>query len=85
VEECRQVRSALKRLDESHRVILMLREFDGLDYQTIAEMLHVKIGTVRSRLSRAREQLKNELSAYLQAEGSRSRSSASLKLSRDTR
>ncbi len=68
VEECGQVRSALRRLDEAHRAILILREFEGLDYQTIAEVLQVKIGTVRSRLSRAREQLKNELTNYLQTE-----------------
>ncbi len=57
-EESERVREALERLDKPHRLILTLREYDGLDYQTIAEILDVQIGTVRSRLSRARAQLK---------------------------
>lgn len=65
VEERRQVREALTRLDENHRTILILREFEGFDYQTIADVLQVKVGTVRSRLSRARAQLKRELAGYL--------------------
>lgn len=67
VEERKQVREALTRLDEPHRTILILREFEGFDYQTIADVLHVKVGTVRSRLSRARAQLKRELAGYLGA------------------
>ncbi len=63
-EERKEVRKALTRLDERHRIILLLREFDGFDYQTIADVLHVSMGTVRSRLSRARAQLKRELSLY---------------------
>ena len=70
-EERRKVREALTRLDEHHRTILILREFEGFDYQAIAEVLHVKIGTVRSRLSRARAQLKRELSAYIGTTGGR--------------
>ncbi|WP_197231195.1 RNA polymerase sigma factor [Novipirellula artificiosorum] len=61
------VRVALSRLDDAHRTILMLREFEGFDYETIAEMLQVKMGTVRSRLSRARAKLKQELDNYLTA------------------
>ena len=64
-EERRQVRQAMQRLDEDYRTILLLREFDGFDYQTIAEVLEIKVGTVRSRLSRARQQLRSELSSYL--------------------
>lgn len=67
IEECGQVRAALQRLDEPHRTILILREFEGFDYQTIAGLLGIKIGTVRSRLSRARDQLRTKLAAYLQA------------------
>jgi RNA polymerase sigma-70 factor (ECF subfamily) len=63
-EDREEVLEALNRLDEGHRTILVLREFDGFDYQTIAEVLNVKMGTVRSRLSRAREQLRRELSIY---------------------
>ena len=64
-EERREVRQAMLRLDEGYRTILILREFEGFDYQAIAAVLGIKIGTVRSRLFRAREQLRRELSVYL--------------------
>jgi RNA polymerase sigma-70 factor, ECF subfamily len=60
-EQCRQVRQALGRLNDEHRKILVLREIDGCDYATIAEILDLPVGTVRSRLFRARLQLKEEL------------------------
>jgi RNA polymerase sigma-70 factor (ECF subfamily) len=63
-EQQNQVRDALARLEEHHRLILMLREFEEFDYQTIATILDVKIGTVRSRLARARARLRAELNAY---------------------
>ena len=53
------------RLPEHHRTILILREFEGFDYQSIADMLHVKKGTVRSRLARAGGSLRQELKSYL--------------------
>ncbi len=69
-EERRHVREAMQRLDESYRTILILREFEGFDYQGIADVLDIKVGTVRSRLSRARQQLRDELRAYLNGKGS---------------
>ena len=63
-EACQEVQNALERLESDHRTILMLREFDELDYETIAQILQVKKGTVRSRLARARSRLRKELSAY---------------------
>lgn len=66
-EEKTQVREALSRLDEPYRQILILREFEGFDYQTIADVLQVKMGTVRSRLARARARLKKELTSYVDA------------------
>ena len=74
-EERSQVREAMQRLDESYRTILILREFEGFDYQAIADVLEIKVGTVRSRLSRARQQLRSELSAYLNAKSSEPSSS----------
>ncbi len=56
-----QVREALSRISESHRQLLILREFDGLSYKKIEEVLQLRSGTVRSRLARARAQLKKEL------------------------
>ena len=60
-EQNRQVRQALSELTEEHRAILVLREIDGCCYETIAEILDLPIGTVRSRLHRARLQLREQL------------------------
>lgn len=64
-ERCRQVREAIAGLGEEHRTVLVLREIDGCCYETIAEILDVPIGTVRSRLHRARLQLREELKGVL--------------------
>ncbi len=51
------VRQALDRVPEPYREALILREFDGLGYDEIAERLGVPVGTVRSRIARARDLL----------------------------
>lgn len=61
-----QVRAALGRLNDDHRTVLVLREIEGCDYETIADILEVRVGTVRSRLFRARMQLREELLEVLQ-------------------
>lgn len=58
------VHRALATLAEEHRQVLVLREFDGLDYQQIAEVVETPVGTVRSRLFRARSQLREVLVKY---------------------
>ena len=60
-EQARQVHLALGQLSEEHRAILVLREMEGLDYEAIAQILDINIGTVRSRLHRARVQLRDRL------------------------
>lgn len=65
-ERVQQVRAAISLLTEEHRQVLVLREMDGCDYETISEMLEVPVGTVRSRLHRARMQLREQLQEYLQ-------------------
>lgn len=57
------VRRAINQLTEEHRRILVLREMDEFAYEEIAEILQISIGTVRSRLSRARRQLKLTIEA----------------------
>ncbi len=64
-ERCGQVRRALAELSEEHRTVLVLREINGCCYETIAEILGVPIGTVRSRLHRARLQLREQLREVL--------------------
>ena len=55
------IRQALKRLDDSEREILMLREYEQLSYAEIAELLKLPVNTVRSRLFRSRMALKGYL------------------------
>lgn len=56
-----QVREALGRLDAEQHEVVMLREYQGLSYQEIAQVLNVPVGTVRSRLFRAKLALKEML------------------------
>lgn len=57
VDERDRVDRLLARLPEDQRVALTLREVQELDYSAIAEILNVPIGTVRSRIARARNSL----------------------------
>jgi RNA polymerase sigma-70 factor (ECF subfamily) len=55
------VRTALASLEPEQREIVMLREYEGLSYQEIADLLHLPLNTVRSKLFRARMDLKSAL------------------------
>lgn len=65
-ERAVQVQAALSRLSEEHRAILVLREIEGCDYETIGAILDVPVGTVRSRIHRARMQLREQLQPLLE-------------------
>lgn len=56
-----RVRDAIEQLPVDFREVLVLREIEGLSYKEIATVVHVPIGTVMSRLSRARERLQSVL------------------------
>ena len=60
-ERRRQIALAMEQLDEEGRTILTLRVVEELSYEQIAEVLDIKVGTVKSRLARARLRLKNIL------------------------
>lgn len=60
-EQIDSVQSAIDSLASEHREIVVLREIEGFDYEQIASVLDIPIGTVRSRLFRARMQLKSML------------------------
>jgi RNA polymerase sigma-70 factor (ECF subfamily) len=52
---------ALGRLSQEHRLVLVLKDIEGMSYEEMAEVLDIPIGTVRSRLHRARLELKEVL------------------------
>jgi RNA polymerase sigma-70 factor (ECF subfamily) len=56
---------ALMGLDEAHRAVIVLRDIEGMSYARIAEVLGIELGTVRSRLSRARSKMRDILEAIL--------------------
>jgi RNA polymerase sigma-70 factor (ECF subfamily) len=56
-EQRAEVMTALDELTDNHREILVLRYYDDLSYAEIADVIGVKLGTVMSRLSRARHRL----------------------------
>lgn len=66
VECIKTVGDAVASLDDEDREIIRLREFDMLDYETIAVITRLPIGTVRSRLYRARNRLRDILAAYFE-------------------
>ena len=59
--EARTVRAALEGLPTTYREVLILREFEGLSYKEIAEVVGVPVGTVMSSLARARSQLRETI------------------------
>ena len=71
-EQTELVQSAVLSLPDASRAVLVLREFQGLSYQEIAESLEIPVGTVMSRLNYARkllrEKLEVKLFAYVEAE-----------------
>lgn len=62
------VHHALQQLPTDAREIILLRDFDGLDYEQLAEIFSVAIGTIKSRLSRARSALRETLAGRIVAE-----------------
>ncbi len=55
------VQSALKQLSPEHRTVLVLREVQGFSYDEIANMLDCSLGTVKSRINRGRQTLKEKI------------------------
>ena len=63
-----EIAKALDRLSEKHRQVILLREFEGLSYKEIAEILEISVGTVMSRLHHARQNMQGSLRRYLRRE-----------------
>src|SRR5215471_11607739 len=64
-EQEHAIQQALGKLSRDHRSIIVLRDIEGFSYTEIADVLGVSIGTVKSRLARARGDLKKSLVRYL--------------------
>ena len=60
-----KIQQAIRHLPEQFRTIIVLREIQGLSYEEIASLTDTNIGTVKSRLARARLKLQEVLSPYL--------------------
>ena len=56
-----RVLEALEALDDEHRVVVVLRDIEDMDYKQIAAVLSVPVGTIKSRLHRARCLLRDRL------------------------
>jgi RNA polymerase sigma factor (sigma-70 family) len=65
------VRRAIAELPVEFREIIVLREMEGLNYKEIADLSDVPIGTVMSRLARARKQLQKRLAGEFKPGGQR--------------
>lgn len=64
-----EVKAAIESLPPYFRIVALLSDVEGFSYQEIADIIDVPIGTVRSRLSRARGMLQEKLVAYARARG----------------
>lgn len=64
--ECEKlIKNAIRELPEAFRIAIILREFQGLSYEEIAKTTQSSIGTVKSRISRARIKLQEALKNYI--------------------
>ncbi|MBC8107034.1 MAG: sigma-70 family RNA polymerase sigma factor [Anaerolineae bacterium] len=68
LERNEQVVAALGRLDAEYRAILVMRDVEGFDYQQMADVLNLPLGTLKSRLFRARIALRDELRPYMEGQ-----------------
>lgn len=62
-----QLKKAIADLPEVFRTTIVLREIEGMPYEEIAEITGVSLGTVKSRIARARQRLQSQLQSYLDA------------------
>lgn len=61
------ISSAIDSLPDQFRRVIVLRELEGLSYDEIAELTHSEIGTVKSRIARARAKVQDMLEGYMKA------------------
>ena len=64
-ELCGLVQKALMKLDDTQRTVIVLRDIEGMNYAQIANVLELELGTVKSRISRARNNLREIFEEFL--------------------
>jgi len=65
----RRVEEELRKVQEPYRTTLILRDLEEMSYEEIAEVLEISLGTVKSRLTRGREALRQRLAPYVREVG----------------
>jgi RNA polymerase sigma-70 factor (ECF subfamily) len=65
----KRVDAELRRVPEPYRTTLILRDLEEMSYEEIAEVLQISLGTVKSRLTRGRQALKDQLAPYVREVG----------------
>src|SRR3989442_6148635 len=61
----RRVEAELMKVPEPYRTTLILRDLEEMSYEEIADVLEISLGTVKSRLTRGREALRQQLAAHI--------------------
>lgn len=65
IEADKKIQDEISNLPENFRVVIVLRELQGMSYEEIAKTINANVGTVKSRIARAREKLQISLKNYL--------------------
>ena len=65
----RRVEEELRKVPEPYRTALILRDLEEMSYEEIAEVLEISLGTVKSRLTRGRDALRQRLAPYVREVG----------------
>ena len=60
-----KIQKAIDSLDEDQKSVVILRDIEGLSYEEIVDITGIKLGTVKSRIARAREELKEKLKGLI--------------------
>ena len=68
--DSRALRTAMEELPTEFREIVVLRDLEEMSYEEIAEIMQVSLGTVKSRLTRGRQALRQRLKTYIREVGS---------------
>lgn len=66
-ERARVIRAAVQELSDDYRIVIVLHHMEDMGVEEIAEILHAPVGTVKSRLSRARKALQRRLASFFSA------------------